>query len=113
MNIGVPQGLVLGTILFASFVAPISQLISNYGIGYHKYADDTQLYAALLASPQTALNQLKMCSSDLQLWFWRKDLLLNPDKSEVAFFGTKQELQRTHLLSKVCLAGYRVAVSNT
>ena len=69
------------------YVAP-SVDSSATGIGYHKYANDTQFYSALLASLPTDLNQLKMCSSALQLGFWRIDLLLNSDKSEVAFFGT-------------------------
>ena len=44
---------------------PISRLINNFGISYHKYANHIQLYTALLASPQTKLIQLKMCSSEL------------------------------------------------
>ena len=70
----------------AYLVCVIGQLTNNFDIGYNKYADDTQLYIALLASPQRVLIQFEMFSSDLQPLFWRNGLLLNPDKSEVAFF---------------------------
>ena len=45
---GVPQGSMLGPILFSVYIAPIGQIVDTYnGVSYHTYADDTQLFVRL------------------------------------------------------------------
>ena len=78
---------------------------------YHKYADDTQLYTSLTVPAGSNLDRLARCTSELQHWYWTNGLLLNPAKSEVAFFGTKQRLQRVTLPANATVAGSSVTVS--
>ena len=59
---GVPQGSVLGPILFNAYVAPLAKLLQQRNMQHHMYADDTQLYVTFTPSEHTqALERMEAC----------------------------------------------------
>jgi Reverse transcriptase (RNA-dependent DNA polymerase) len=103
---GIPQGGVLSALLFIAYVAPVGDVISGCGMNYNQYADDMQLFIAVCASKiQSELSVIKVCSTLVQQWFTINELLLNPDKSEVIFFGTSAQLKSAAAVNTVTVAG--------
>jgi hypothetical protein len=112
-SLGVPQGSVLGPMLFTLFIAPVAHVIGLHGVSFHQFADDTQLFISLdPKSPDTSLDALDRCSEDVLEWFTHNGLSLNPTKTEILFMGTRQMINHVKSRTSVQVAGCSITPSD-
>ena len=108
---GVPQGSVLGPILFTLYVAPVANVITSYDVCHLQYADDTQLYIAL--KNEDSIAKLQNCANDVYNWFAQNGLMLNPEKSEAILLGTGARLRHEQPIFSISFAGSDVDIRDS
>ena len=86
---GVPQGSVLGPILFLLYIAALLRLIETHNLRPHGYADDTQINGSCPPSGIPELQeQMSACVDDVARWTRSNRLQLNTGKTEVLWCAT-------------------------
>ena len=87
---GVPQGSVLGPLLYIIYSNDIAQKIKNSGFTF--YADDTVLYSKKKSITQAGTD-LQEDLNSLNVWCLENDIFINSSKTKSMFFGSRAKIE--------------------
>ena len=86
-DIGVPQGSVVGPILFTMYSSPLEDIIKTHNMSGMCYADDTQIYLRFKPCDlQKAIQKVECCDGTIRVqcihrqWCSLNNLKLNDEK---------------------------------
>ena len=98
---GVPQGSVLGPVLFTIYTGPIGQIIRRHPLDLHLCADDSQLYVSFKIKDTNdetiALARIQACVDELKAWMIHHRLQLNDSKTEMLVITTPSSAGKHNL----------------
>jgi hypothetical protein len=109
---GVPQGSVLGPLLFNMFSSGMASIFEEFQISAHYYADDTQFLVEFdprsSDSESAARGRIAELFDKLALWMSSHHLKLNPNKT--VFLLVIRDERRT--FQPLVVGSYSIAASN-
>ena len=103
--IGVPQGSILGPLLFILYTKDLQAIVSRHGMSVHLYADDTQIYFSFdVHSDKPDIEVIKECFNDIKKWMADNFLKMNAGKTVYLDIGVYESpLNSITLSDKITL----------
>ena len=94
IKFGVPQGSVLGPVLFNLYIRSIYNCVKRLGFDISGYADDHQILKSFMPDEQLSLLaiQLHNCFNTIKSWMSDYYLKMNDSKTQIIIFGPSKVL---------------------
>ena len=100
---GVPQGSILGPLLFLLFINELPLCLSEYAFSIDLYADDTTIYD-IQNDLDTLVKNLQRALDYLKDWCRQNGMILNTQKTKVMLLSTRQK--RLHIDESIFVLNY-------
>ena len=102
----VPQGSVLGPIIFSLYTTPLGDICRSHHIKFQLYADDQHLYLSFKPTGECSqlecISRPENCISDIRTWMGLNMLKLNDEKTEFVILATHQQVAKiSHINIKI------------
>ena len=105
----VPQGLVLGPMLFTMYIKPLSAIIDSHSITHHSFADDLQLQ---MSAPPDGISELlhsmQSCMCDVKAWATANIFKLNDNKTELMLVTSKRTKHLHNLPTSITIGNTQI-----
>jgi hypothetical protein len=112
LNSGVPQGSILGPILFNIYMAELASALTSPDMGFHIYADDVLLYVVFTpADMNHAFSKLQSALDITEVWMKNNHLQLNSRKTESLLLCHRRSKFSAVELPKLYLQASEIKIS--
>ena len=110
MTTGVPQGSILGPVLFIIYTIDLYYLLQSLEVECHFYADDTQIYFSVL-DPNQCRDKFKDVYTAVEEWMYRRKLKLNSGKTEIMLVGSQSRVSLLSNFTEITVGTSTVTLS--
>ena len=110
MLTGIPQGTILGPVLFIIYTIELYYLLESLNVECHFYADDTQIYFSI-ESVQQSKSKFEEIYVAIKKWMNSRKLKLNAGKTEIMIVGSSARVRLLNNFTEMIVDGSVVVFS--